>query len=498
MGGFRPSLRAPVNATVDFDDSAAAPPQRFAALAIAALLVLAATVALLFGTAQGPEIRPLIPIAVTVWLLADLLTAFLLLAQFYVNGRLLIAVLAVAYAFSGLLSCAYLASFPGVFRASALPLGEQQVSVALWLTWHAAFPVFIMGAAFNDSAFGRLASRERIRLVTGIAAVAPIVAASAVTALLFAHHDALPHFVNNGHFEPVFRTTAIPSIVILNVLACIVLLGRRRRLTALSMWLAIATLSAALDALLNLGAGRYTYAWDTGKCIAVVTGCAVLLMMLCDVVVLYGRLARVARVDSLTSLPNRRAFEEHLELMLHDGRRKRSSIALLMIDIDVFKHYNDTFGHPAGDECLRRVARAMFDSTVRPLDLVARYGGEEFVVLLPETQLEGARLVAERIRAAVSRLEIRHGAKELGRVTVSVGIAFAADARGVDETSLVAAADDAVYDAKRRGRNRVALCEVAPAMLPEQNGPQGAGGDRAGLGAGRTRVAEIARIPRAP
>jgi diguanylate cyclase (GGDEF)-like protein len=460
--------RVPVKATLGFEDAPPTLRQRYSALGIAAALVLATSLALRFGNVPGPEIKALIPISVTIWLLADLLTAFLLLAQFAVNGRILIAILVAAYAFSGLLSCTYIASFPGVFRAAVLPLGDQQISVALWLIWHATFPTLVICAALNDSSLARIISRRSIRFVTGAVAAVPVIAATAVSVIVYAYRDSLPHLVTNGHFEPFFRTVSIPSIIFLNLLACIVLFGRRRRFTTLSMWLAVATLSATLDALLNLSSARYTYAWDTGKCIAVVTGCTVLLLMLADVIALYGRLARIARVDALTSLRNRRAFEEHYELVLHNARRLHGSMGLLMIDIDVFKRYNDTYGHLAGDECLRRVALAMAGCAVRPLDLVARYGGEEFVVLLPDTTLEGARLVADRIRSAVERLIIRHGEQALGRTTVSIGIGYVSDARNADETTLFEAADRALYDAKAGGRNRVMLDSIeSPAPAPE-------------------------------
>ena len=131
-----------------------------------------------------------------------------------------------------------------------------------------------------------------------------------------------------------------------------------------------------------------------------------------------------------------------------------------MIDIDLFKHYNDTHGHIAGDECLREVARAMAGCAVRPLDLVARFGGEEFVVLLPDTTLEGARVVAERIRSAVERLEAGACANALGRITVSIGIGYAPDAWNVEGTALLEAADRALYEAKDHGRNNVVLGSI--------------------------------------
>jgi diguanylate cyclase (GGDEF)-like protein len=157
--------------------------------------------------------------------------------------------------------------------------------------------------------------------------------------------------------------------------------------------------------------------------------------------------------DELTGLHNRRFFEQELKREAERARRFRRPLALVLLDVDHFKSYNDTFGHRAGDEALRRVAGHLADAAPRRLDAVARYGGEEFVVLLAETDLEGARLVAERIRDSVERSD------EFRRpLTISAGIA---DVPGgeCDAEALVLSADDALYQAKRDGRNCV---RVAP------------------------------------
>jgi two-component system chemotaxis family response regulator WspR len=128
----------------------------------------------------------------------------------------------------------------------------------------------------------------------------------------------------------------------------------------------------------------------------------------------------------------------------------------MILDLDRFKDFNDLYGHPSGDECLRRVARLLRDSLQRVSDLVARYGGEEFVVVLPNTWLAGAADLAERIRAGVQDLAIVHGAAaERGVVTVSLGIACMVPSPGSGPGVLVEAADAALYRAKREGRNRV-------------------------------------------
>lgn len=161
--------------------------------------------------------------------------------------------------------------------------------------------------------------------------------------------------------------------------------------------------------------------------------------------------------DSLTGLANRRRFEEVLGLEISRAARGGAPLSLLMIDVDFFKRYNDTYGHVAGDDCLRKVARALNDSLVRPADLVARYGGEEFVALLPDTDPAGARLVAERIRSAVMALGIAHTGNGPGIVTISAGVhtSYANSAAPGAATALVERADALLYQAKQSGRNQV-------------------------------------------
>lgn len=134
-----------------------------------------------------------------------------------------------------------------------------------------------------------------------------------------------------------------------------------------------------------------------------------------------------------------------------------SVIALLFIDIDWFKPYNDTYGHQAGDRALAAVARTIGESIRRPGDCAARYGGEEFVVVLPETSIAGATALAEKIRAAVAELAIEHTSSEYGRVTVSIGVAAWAPDRDSMISCIMRAADEALNGAKSAGRNRIVV-----------------------------------------
>ncbi len=167
-------------------------------------------------------------------------------------------------------------------------------------------------------------------------------------------------------------------------------------------------------------------------------------------------LADLSLMDGLTGIANRRRFDEVLEKEWRRAARSERPMAIIMIDIDFFKNYNDHYGHGAGDECLRKVARALSDVLRRPGDLAARYGGEEFVALLPETSLEAAAAIAERMRQAILDLNIPHARSEAGQcVSISLGVASAAPKGDVPAARLVEEADRRLYQAKQSGRNRI-------------------------------------------
>lgn len=167
------------------------------------------------------------------------------------------------------------------------------------------------------------------------------------------------------------------------------------------------------------------------------------------------RLEHLALTDALTGVANRRAFDRTLDREWSRARRTGSPISLVMIDIDRFKAYNDAYGHAAGDRCLRAASAAAAACLRRPGDFFGRYGGEEFVALLPETNVEGAVMVAEAMRAAVERLAIAHNGAPFGRITISAGAAHVLPKDSTSGTELIGAADAALYAAKAEGRNRV-------------------------------------------
>ena len=166
------------------------------------------------------------------------------------------------------------------------------------------------------------------------------------------------------------------------------------------------------------------------------------------------QLYHLASLDSLTQLANRRSFDQSL-YSFFDSIGQKTSLSLILCDIDCFKLFNDTYGHQAGDDCLRQVAKAIAKA-VRHNDLVARYGGEEFVVILPNTKLEKAAQVAERIRLKVRDLEIDHAKNKASQyVTLSCGVASTLNDSNCSPASLIDRADRALYQAKKEGRDRV-------------------------------------------
>lgn len=170
-----------------------------------------------------------------------------------------------------------------------------------------------------------------------------------------------------------------------------------------------------------------------------------------------NRLDQITRFDPLTDIANRRHFDEFLSRTWERARHAHEEVAVLMIDVDHFKLYNDHYGHPVGDTCLKEVAATLSRLLRRPGDLVARFGGEEFIAMLAKTSLADARLAAERVREGIAQLQRPHANSPTAScVTVSIGVSSVRTGRpDVNPMQLLAKADEALYEAKRQGRNRV-------------------------------------------
>jgi diguanylate cyclase (GGDEF)-like protein len=172
------------------------------------------------------------------------------------------------------------------------------------------------------------------------------------------------------------------------------------------------------------------------------------------------QLELLAKIDALTHVANRRRFDEYVQQQWQRLTRDQKPLSLILCDIDQFKSYNDTYGHPAGDTCLVKIARAITNAVQYPADLVARCGGEEFAIILPNTTATGAVEVARRIQEQIAQLQIYHPSSNVKNfVTVSLGIASTVPCENTFPSELIAKADTALYQAKQQGRDRYCISD---------------------------------------
>jgi diguanylate cyclase (GGDEF)-like protein len=294
------------------------------------------------------------------------------------------------------------------------------------------------------------------------------VVSALIVATIYGARNALPTIVIAGTFQSLFASTVAPIIFAANLLAAAAILAASKRPNTLQLWLAVALATAALDGALNAySSGRYTISWYVGKLGTLTTASIVLMVLLSELSRLYRRLSDLATIDALTGLPNRQSFDSDARFALQMYQRGAPDLAFLILDVDFFKQYNDTYGHQQGDACLRNVSASLRRTCTRSIDLVGRFGGEEFVVLLPGTDRDGALRVAEAIRSNVEALRIEHAASSIATVvTVSIGIALtshvaiASPARDAYLEELVRGADTALYAAKQK-RNTVAIAQAS-------------------------------------
>jgi diguanylate cyclase (GGDEF)-like protein len=288
----------------------------------------------------------------------------------------------------------------------------------------------------------------------------------AIVAIVVGAIDYLPPVVHSGTFTAFFVTILAPLVVGVNIIAAVAILSSQRP-SRLQLWLSVALVISAMDGLLNVfSSGRYTITWYVGKVETLATATVVLVILLSEVSSLYRRLGGLASIDFLTGISNRQAFNNDARIALLLQQRRSEDVGFLVVDIDYFKQFNDTYGHQAGDVCLHQVAQCIRRACARAVDLVGRFGGEEFVVLLQGTNAAGALRVGEQIRRCVEALEIVHGTSTVAAVvTVSVGVTHASGERETTLEVLFQRADAALYEAKK-SRNAVAVHDAQPDVAP--------------------------------
>ena len=396
----------------------------------------------------------------TTMIITNLILASLLLSRGRAEDDGATVLLGATYLFVGLIFLPMTGAFPGALVPGAL-IGTTFSAVWIWTIWHAGFGLGIVAYSTCNPSTLRASPRAAFWTVAAAVAGVAICATSGVELLPRVFGDPM-----KGMFTGTGETIAW-SLLAIDGLA-VVATARRARESSERLWLVVAMTAACVDIWLTFKSGaRFSVGWYLGKVGSLATTMVVLVALVNNVSSVYRKvrtaneaLANLAKMDGLTGVANRRGFDEVLGSESRRAARVAQPLALLMVDVDHFKLYNDRYGHQRGDECLKAVAAVLAAGAKRPGDHVSRYGGEEFAVLLPATDQRGALLVADRLLAAISRLAIEHGNAPGGALSVSVGVACG---DGSDPAGLVRSADGALYAAKRGGR---ACARAAEVWLP--------------------------------
>jgi diguanylate cyclase (GGDEF)-like protein len=393
----------------------------------------------------------------------NLVLASLLFIKGEIEGRGDTTRLGAAYLYVTLIIVTQMASFPGGLMPTQL-IGTPQTPLWVWGFWHVGFGLLIIRYAW----FARLPEPPRSSLLVSIAGVVAL--AALLTCIAAFCTDLLPNLITDGHFLVKGGALVLLVPVCGVSLAALASVVNLRATSAERLWLVVGMVASCLEVWLNLqGSARYTIGWYLAKVGSLGASLAVLLSLLHEITLLYGEAAarnallqRLVRVDGLTGLLNRRGFDELLEREFRVAQRQQQPLALILADIDFFKAFNDHYGHQGGDDCLRRVSEAVMAALWRPGDQAARYGGEEIAVVLPDTDLDGALVIAERVRSVIADLSLPHVGSPIGFVTISAGVCAVLpwhlgqiQAAGKTASELVEAADRALYVSKRQGRNQV-------------------------------------------
>lgn len=446
--------------------------QRKLALAVSLTLLAGSAISLPFASTPWLELQPLLPGYLAVTWFADLVTAVFLLFQFRLTGSRPLLALAAAFLFVSCITIPYSLTDSPLFPYLGMPGADERASIWFWAFWHIGFPLPLLAYAVTLRSRHPLIARPSRRTGASTAIVVALTAGSVALLLWWigVNEDGLAAAMPGYGGRSLTATGIGPTALALNALALFLLLRIAGTRSFLHLWLIVSVLASTLDIAVTLfSTTAYSIGWYIARINSVISSTVILCLFVFEMNRLYNRLVRrehelrmaneklsvLSLVDGLTGVANRRRFDDSLANATERLRAADASpIALLLMDIDSFKSYNDRYGHVAGDDVIRRIAQTAELSVRYPDDLVARYGGEEFAVVLHDADPAAALIVADRLREAVQRLSIVHEGSEYGVVTVSIGAAFAVPGGGVHPIALLEAADAALYDAKRGGRNR--------------------------------------------
>ncbi len=446
--------------------------RRTALVASVAMVALAAA-AIVFGQREAVAVPAILPLLVGCVIVSEMMSAFVLFAEFARSRLGWLLFLAAAYLLTGALTVPYILTFPAVFAPNGLLGATGQTALHLWILWHLAFPALILGAVF----VGRFPQDVRLERTSTTSLLIAVVAAClalglAAPFLSEALGATLPDLVRGISFTPATTVVALPLILAFDVLALGMVYTRARNQSAIGLWLFIAIVASALDAVMGVLCSRYSYGWYVGKAFLVVWSSVMLVGFIGETGRLRTRLGRanedlrrarerehhvaqervhrLAHYDELTGLANRVHLEERLG-ELAAMPQPGTPFTVLFLSIDGFKEVNDQFGRAGADRVLTDIA-ARLTGAVRHDDTVARFSGDEFVVVAPSLPTaEDAESMAEALRGTIQLpFEVPNG---VAKITASVGIATFPD-DGTSADAVLDSADAASRQAKRTGGNR--------------------------------------------
>jgi diguanylate cyclase (GGDEF)-like protein len=435
-----------------------------AAAVVACFGVLIAALAGPLGAGDASISAALPPALIAAAVVTMIVTAAVLRYFYQASSFPPHAILGIAFACTGGLLVPYAFAALELASSSPSPAAEQLASW-LWVGWHAAFILLIGAYVWSESFFSRVKlsiDRERTIVRTVAFGSVSLAIGFVIFILLYAH--SLPRLESSGIFTPTFHSLVEQLLLALCAAVCAALTLKTGLNKTVHLWLAVVLVLFACEVFVDGEVARHSssMSWYAGLAEGIAWQSVLLVVLLRranDQLVAFvannRKLAHESIVDSLTGLLNRRGFDERFQEILAEARLLHAPTALLSLDIDNFKRYNDHYGHIAGDEALRTIGEAIRSVTTRPRDVACRVGGEEFAVVLPFTDEDGAAAVAERIRAAILRLRLQHAPGASFRLlSVSIGVAVSDGA--LDAMTLREQADQALYRAKHLGRNRIA------------------------------------------
>jgi diguanylate cyclase (GGDEF)-like protein len=446
------------------DRAVAQPAERRAAIITACFGITIAVFALGFG-GDGAAFSSAVPSALISAAVVTMIVTAAILRYFYQASNFPPhAILGIGFACTGGLLVPYIFATIEVASTSQSEAASQ-FAAWLWIAWHAIFVLMIGAYVCAEAYFTRrklTADREH-KLVRGFGIAAACLATGVVIFLLMAAQSLPVLQTNAGTFTPAYHNLTEQLLLALCAAVCAFLTLKTGLNKTVHLWLGVVLVLFACEVFVDgqVAHQAFSVSWYVGLAEGLGWQSVLLIVLLrraheqfAQFVVNNRTLTHETLNDPLTKLLNRRGFDERFQEALAEAHLAHAPLAILALDLDNFKAYNDHYGHVAGDDALRAIGLAIASVTTRPRDTASRIGGEEFAVILPGTDEAGALTVAERIRSAVLQLRLKHApsaANHLLSISIGVGLSDGT----LDGTRLRERADQALYRAKALGRNRI-------------------------------------------